>query len=546
MRNISFISVTAILTLLLCRVNIVFSQEWEFKEIGVGDERLYPGEVVELSNGNFLVSSSFSYRSGAGDFYSEHPALMLMSSDGNEIVRNSFFRPGLCSVTFRPYLFENNGELYMLTTYSPDHDSTYFNYFKKYDNPPTDAIIGLYKIDNNLDIVESYEHVFPIDTFEIRTNDWEIHPNELSGHIFMFSAFEDEGNITGAYFKTVSDSNDNSRGQDSLFFFKMDFDGNFLVKKGYEQATSGGGESAAYGRQHIVKDNNCYKLYKRKGGANYHGAVDYYDNDFNYITTKHIMQSGNISPHSNLIGSITVARSNHNTTYLSTSTRSMDNPAHDEDVRLYEIDDDIDNDSDILPVLNYVERGTSQWDFVPVRGVDVSFDGKVFYAYSLNVGLYGNNDSWIMIEVFGDNLDTISTFYYDNVNVTDQIKSIKATKDGGVIMLNTSKDRNTYESWTSIIKFPASAFVSIEEAHAYNLHLAVAYPNPGGDVMNIRTSLRDCTLQVYDMQGRMVYQQEITDDVTSVDASNWQRGTYIWELKTENGKLKIEEGKWVK
>ncbi len=32
----------------------------------------------------------------------------------------------------------------------------------------------------------------------------------------------------------------------------------------------------------------------------------------------------------------------------------------------------------------------------------------------------------------------------------------------------------------------------------------------------------------------------------SVDASKWQSGTYIWELKTENGKLKIEEGKWVK
>ena len=67
------------------------------------------------------------------------------------------------------------------------------------------------------------------------------------------------------------------------------------------------------------------------------------------------------------------------------------------------------------------------------------------------------------------------------------------------------------------------------------LKVAVDYPNPGGDVMNIRTSLRNCTLQVYDMQGRMVHQQEITDDVTSVDASGWQRGTYVWELGTGNG-----------
>ena len=95
-------------------------------------------------------------------------------------------------------------------------------------------------------------------------------------------------------------------------------------------------------------------------------------------------------------------------------------------------------------------------------------------------------------------------------------------------------------------KFPASAFVSIEEAHAHNLKVAVAYPNPGGDVMNIRTSLRNCTLQVYDMQGRMVHQQEITDDVTSVDASSWKSGTYVWKLTINNEQLTVEEGKWVK
>ena len=82
--------------------------------------------------------------------------------------------------------------------------------------------------------------------------------------------------------------------------------------------------------------------------------------------------------------------------------------------------------------------------------------------------------------------------------------------------------------------------------------VAVAYPNPGGDVMNIRTSLRNCILYVYDMQGRLVHKQEITDDVTSVDASNWQRGTYVWELGTENGSRNgngsriLESGKWVK
>ena len=33
--------------------------------------------------------------------------------------------------------------------------------------------------------------------------------------------------------------------------------------------------------------------------------------------------------------------------------------------------------------------------------------------------------------------------------------------------------------------------------------------------------------------------QEITEDATSIDASRWNSGTYIWKLKTENGKLKV-------
>ena len=93
------------------------------------------------------------------------------------------------------------------------------------------------------------------------------------------------------------------------------------------------------------------------------------------------------------------------------------------------------------------------------------------------------------------------------------------------------------------------AFDGIEEPHAHGLHLAVAYPNPGGDVMNIRTALRNATLSVYDIQGRIVHEQEITDDITSIDASRWNSGTYIWKLTINNEQFTIKEvesGKWVK
>ncbi len=38
----------------------------------------------------------------------------------------------------------------------------------------------------------------------------------------------------------------------------------------------------------------------------------------------------------------------------------------------------------------------------------------------------------------------------------------------------------------------------------------------------------------YDIQGRKIHEQEITDDVTSVDASAWNSGTYVWKLGMRN------------
>ena len=357
--------IIVIISAVLCLWHNTAAQEWETieKYSYYNDESIFCyEECLELTNGNILVGANFYYRSGAGDFYSEQPAVALLSSDGEELAKNNYFRPGLCTTSFSPFLFEKDGEMYILTTYSPDHDSTYFNYFGDYDNPPTDAILALYKLDENLNVAESYEHIYPIDVYEDRDKlEWQLNPNYYSGNIFLFSAFEDEGNITGAYFKSVSDS-DEPRGQDSLFFFKMDFEGNFVLKKGYEMHVSGGGEQAAYLRQQIVKTDDGYIMYTRGFTAGYDGDIEYYDNEFNHVDTKHINQPDVNAPYGHgaqtRIESISIIRSNQNTTYASVSYQGRCHGAvSDGEVRLYEIDDNISNTEILLPILHYV-KGT--------------------------------------------------------------------------------------------------------------------------------------------------------------------------------------------
>ncbi len=82
------------------------------------------------------------------------------------------------------------------------------------------------------------------------------------------------------------------------------------------------------------------------------------------------------------------------------------------------------------------------------------------------------------------------------------------------------------------------------------------YPNPGRNILNIRTALQNARVEVYDMNGRLVHSQALTEHVTAIDAGDWAEGVYVWKVYTPNGGPSIlrqaqgsgtlvEKGKWV-
>jgi hypothetical protein len=110
----------------------------------------------------------------------------------------------------------------------------------------------------------------------------------------------------------------------------------------------------------------------------------------------------------------------------------------------------------------------------------------------------------------------------------------------------------------TIFKVSQGILDDIEEAHDAGFAVAVAYPNPGKDVLNIRTGLKDARVEVYDVNGRLMHRQDITENVTGIDAGGWVSGTYIWKVYT-GGSLTLrpnsatassgtlaETGKWIK
>ena len=148
------------------------------------------------------------------------------------------------------------------------------------------------------------------------------------------------------------------------------------------------------------------------------------------------------------------------------------------------------------------------------------------------------------VALFDGNMNLKGEIYYHNEKRMLTPYSIYALPSGGCLVSTGGVDRLTFEQQHAIYKLSDETIVGIEEAHEAGFAVAVAYPNPGKDVLNIRTAILNAWVEVYDINGRMVYRQEITENVTAINADAWPAGLYVWKMISD-GK-EVENGKWIK
>ena len=63
------------------------------------------------------------------------------------------------------------------------------------------------------------------------------------------------------------------------------------------------------------------------------------------------------------------------------------------------------------------------------------------------------------------------------------------------------------------------------------------------------TGLEDARVEMYDMNGRLIHRQALTENVTAIDAADWAEGVYVWKVYSgvSTGSTTLTEtGKWVK
>ena len=546
MKKLSFILI------LFFSSNIMFSQnefEYVYDGINISDFNniIEITDILEMDNGDFMV---FGIKF-------DHNYFGRFSNSGELLYEKliNYSVPGYYHINHEgsPIIKSKDGGFYIFTNLNPIYDTNDINYQGYFE-----AKIVMDKLDENLELIYSKEMTIPLDS-TIICDDTILYDypeieigtvlDEGDGFVICYEKYAEE-----AY-----GSSPHIYGFDSTFFIKTDYDLNILKSGSLGHLKC----NELRHRNHLLYDEEDDEyLYYTSGewnGLHYKKGFYLYrfDSDFNYIGEHYLSNTNGNGVNSihyqdgdYLTSGITFKRTSSNTTIMMAGAKC--GQRYTAAICL-----EINDEAKMLDSITFARNEISSTNktTVPRYGsIDWTDENRIFIGATSN-SYYSpilNDHQYLTIKMINKDLNILDELYYD-LGKTSALwtTTLKATQDGGCMIAghfyDYNKDPDTY--YNVIKKFPPEAFDNIKEAHAHGLKYAVAYPNPGEDILNIRTGLRNAVLSVYDINGRKIHEQEITDDLTSVDASKWQCGTYIWKLGIRNEELgmkEVESGKWVK
>ena len=174
------------------------------------------------------------------------------------------------------------------------------------------------------------------------------------------------------------------------------------------------------------------------------------------------------------------------------------------------------------------------------RLIDCVNPDSVYICYQMNSW----NSSYSTIEICNFNLngDTNCTLSikYDTTGFKD-IKGIKATKDGGLIIaayVNSGDD-----IW--LIKYHPRGLIGLTNIETGERETIKVYPNPAKDFINVdieATNFEKGEIELFDMQGKLVKKAKLSaKQGNRVNVSNLNAGAYTYNVslngKTLSGKV---------
>lgn len=162
--------------------------------------------------------------------------------------------------------------------------------------------------------------------------------------------------------------------------------------------------------------------------------------------------------------------------------------------------------------------GTSFYNFL-----FIPFDGKLVFPSSTFAG--GGLTMFVTEGVTVEPVNYPYTFY----GISETIRP-EATLNGALFF--SASFANGYGGELYVLQRNGVGVKEVNDEEGVSV-----YPNPVESSLTVSSKNGSASFTVYDVQGRLVLQQQLNSAQQSVDVSALQKGIYVWQLDNEHGQV---------
>lgn len=182
-----------------------------------------------------------------------------------------------------------------------------------------------------------------------------------------------------------------------------------------------------------------------------------------------------------------------------------------------------------------------------VQAVDFYYQNCIYLGGTHNLqGITGSYPSWYYITKLNDTLG-LEYEKYIGGDYYYWLMSITASMDGGVLLAGFFSEigQTNVNLKGLIIKLDSTGCITnLPHNPQISITDAILYPNPGIDVIKVRTGLTDCTFKLWDISGHNLINTTLSGLISTMDVSFLKSGNYFYSIERSN--KTVISGTWIK
>ncbi len=204
-------------------------------------------------------------------------------------------------------------------------------------------------------------------------------------------------------------------------------------------------------------------------------------------------------------------------------------------------------------LIDYEHYGkTDTMDYPAVHNnLDFISENNIYYGGISNLDLvnpyFSHMPSWFFLNKIDGNLNLKWQKFYGG-DACYFPWAILATQDGGCVMAGTRYDYHTQtnqERDLYVLKVDGGGLITWTQEIPLEIQLATVYPNPGTNLLNIKTDNKKLDFELMNLNSQVVIRQMLNNNHKTINTESLKSGMYFYRL-IDNKNKTIETGKWIK